>query len=342
MKILFVGDLNKYGRSFQRFRTFGEMGHAVAGITSVPVPYRPGIEKSGIFERILWKLGLPPDKTSANKQIEAAVKREKFDAVWIEKGVTIRPKTLRFVKRNAPETKLVFCSEDDMYARHNRTVYFNKGVKYYDIVFTTKIYNLEELKNLGAKKTALFLDAYDEKVHRPMRLSDYEKTEFGADISFIGMFEADRAERILYLAENGLPVTVWGSGWSGWVGKNKNMIVKNKMLLEDDYARAINATKINLCFLRKINRDQVTSRSVEIPACGGFLLGERTARHLEFFEEGKEMEFFDSNEEMLKKARYYLENPKEREKIAFAGRERCIRSGYSMRSQLGEMLLKIR
>ena len=341
MKILFVGDLNKYGRSFQRFRTFGEMGNSVSGISSVPVPYRPGIEKSSVVERIMWKLGFPPDVTGANRQIKEIVKGGKFDVVWIEKGVTIRPKTLRFIKKNDPEAKLVFCSEDDMYALHNRTAYFNRGIRYYDVVFTTKVYNLEELKKLGAKRTALFLDAYDEKVHRPMELSDAEKAEFGADISFVGMFEEDRARRILYLAEHGLPVAVWGNGWANWVGKNKNMIVKNKMLLEDDYARAINATKINLCFLRKINRDQVTSRSVEIPACGAFLLGERTKRHLEFFEEGKEMEFFGSDEEMLKKAKYYLENPAEREKIALAGRERCVKSGYSMRSQLGKMLVEI-
>lgn len=68
------------------------------------------------------------------------------------------------------------------------------------------------------------------------------------------------------------------------------------------------------------------------------MLGERTPRHLDYFEEGKEAEYFCSNTEMLEKVKYYTENGDRREKIARAGRERCVASGYSMRAQLEQML----
>ncbi len=341
MKILFIGDLNEYGRSFQRYRTLVELENKVEAFSMVQVPFVPGVNKAGFFERLFWKLKLPLDLIGVNKKIRQAVKSGKFDIVWIEKGNTIWPKTLRFIKKNQPQAKLVSVSEDDMYAKHNRSLYYNFGLKYYDVIFTTKVYNLTELKLLGAKRTELFLDSYDENVHRPMNLSDEDIKNFACDVGFIGSFENDRAEKMLYLAEQGIKIVVWGNGWNNWVGKNQNLIIKNQPLYSDDYAKAISATKVNLCFLRKINRDEVTSRSVEIPACGGFMIAERTKRHKEFFEENKEAVFFDSNEELYEKIKKYLVNDEARCKISEAGRIRCIKSGYSIKNQLQIIIQKL-
>lgn len=336
--ILFVGDLNEGGRSLQRCETLEILGHNVSRVSSVPVPFIAGTDHPSFISRVFWKLKLPLNANNENCVIKKTVDQKGFDIIWIDKGVTIYPKILRYIKKKTQKCILVSCSEDDMYAKHNRSWWYVWGLKYYDVVFTTKVYNLSELKMLGARKTELFLDSYDERLHRPLILTDDDQRNFACDVSFIGTFENDRAEQMLYLAEHGVTVTVWGNGWSGWRDKHKNLIIKNKAVYGEDYVRAMNATKINLCFLRKINRDEVTSRSVEIPACGAFMLGERTKRHLDFFEEGKEAEFFGSNEEMLQKVRFYLENDEKRREIARAGRERCLKSGYSQREQLSKML----
>ena len=93
---------------------------------------------------------------------------------------------------------------------------------------------------------------------------------------------------------------------------------------------------MNLGFLRKLNRDQTTTRSVEIPACAGFMLAERTAEHLQLFEEGREAEFFASPAELLQKCRRYLADETGRRSIARRGFERCIASGYSNAARLRE------
>lgn len=338
MRILFVGDLNEYGRSFQRYRTLVGLGYQVLAFSMVPVPQPPGKEELPFFVRLFSKLRMPLDITSVNKKIRGGVKRDDYDIVWIEKGNTIRPGTLRFIKAKLPSVRLISLSEDDMYASHNRSLYYRWGLRYYDFVFTTKTYNLEELKYFGAKQTVLFLDAFDEMSHRPLILNEDDKNQFGCDVGFIGTYEEDRAMKMLFLAENGIKVTVWGNGWEKWVGKNPNLMIKNRPLLGEDYVKAINATKISLCFLRKLNRDEVTSRSVEIPACGGFMLAERTQRHLEFFRNSEEAVFFENREELLASVAKYLVDSESRERIALAGRARCLRSGYSHRDQLSHIL----
>jgi hypothetical protein len=338
MKILFIGDLNEYGRCLQRYKTLVGLGHEVLEISSVPVPRQP--TDSGFLEAVSWKLRMPLDAAGANEKIKKAVVEKKFDVIWIEKGNTIKPSTLIYAKKKSPSAKLISVSEDDMYGRHNRSLYYDRGLSYYDVVFTTKTYNLEELKTMGAKRTELFLDSYNENIHKPIELTEEEKKLYGCDVGFIGSYEKDRAEKMLYLAERGIRISVWGNDWEKWLGKHQNLDIKNKHLYNEEYPKAINAIKINLCFLRKLNRDEVTSRSVEIPACGGFMLAERTKRHLEFFEEDKEAVFFGSKEELLEKVKKYLADEPMRLKIAAAGRERCLKSGYSMKTQLEKIIEK--
>ena len=340
-RILFIGDLNTYGRGYQRCRTLKDMGQEVVAFSHTRVSLPGRIESPSLLYRIFWKLRIPIDSTSVNRQILDAIGKYSFDVIWIEKGNMIWPWTLSYIKKHAPLTRLISCSEDDMFATHGHSLFYRAGLRHYDLVFTTKVYNLAELKLFGAKETKLFLDSYDEKIHKPMNLSEVERERFSCDVGAIGAFEAERAESLLHLARHGIKVNVWGNNWGEMVNIHPNLVIKNEFLFGEDYSKAICAIKINLNFLRKINRDEVTSRSVEIPACGGFMLGERTGRHLEFFEEGKEAEFFGSNEEMTVKVKYYLEKNEEREKIAQAGKKRCEKSGYSMRIQLRQMLRDI-
>jgi spore maturation protein CgeB len=87
-----------------------------------------------------------------------------------------------------------------------------------------------------------------------------------------------------------------------------------------------------------MNFDLQTSRTMEIPACGGFMLAERTDEHLALFEKGKEAEFFSTNEELLEKCRYYLTHDVERQSISKAGTLRCKTSGYSNEETLRKLI----
>ena len=131
---------------------------------------------------------------------------------------------------------------------------------------------------------------------------------------------------------------IWGAFWERFRVHHPNLRVERREVFQDEYAKVLCATKINLGFLRKMNRDQQTARSIEIPACGAFMLAERTDEHLGLFVEGVEAEFFADDTEMVEKVRHYLAHEEKRREIAAAGRQRCLTSGYSNQERLSKVL----
>jgi spore maturation protein CgeB len=337
MKILYVAPLRLGNTSLHRLQALKDLGHELTCIDIYP-EWLINIEK-GLPYRIFQKIFGQPDLIKLNLRIIQEVSEKQFDLVWIDKGLIIKPDTLRKVRTTSPETIVVGYSPDDIVAEHHRTKRFLKSLPYYHVFFIPRIVNVNELIALGCPK-AFFIDkAYDPQTHRPMQLSPEEKARLGGPVGFIGSYEEQRAESICYLAQQGVQVGIWGNGWEKkFKLRHPNIIIRGPSIYGDDYARAICSFDIVLGFLRKINRDLQTSRSFEIPACGAFMLAERTVDHLRLFEEGKEAEFFGSNQELLEKVGYYLKNAAARQAIARAGRERCLKSGYSNQERLKSVL----
>ena len=214
--------------------------------------------------------------------------------------------------------------------RHNQSQDYLKSLPYYDLVITNKSYIKEDLKRLGAKNVIFVNNTFDDLFHYPRKLSLTEKKEFICDVGFIGAWEKERCESILFLAKNNINVRVYGDkSWEKYINMYPTLDIRIGGLYSDNYVKALQSFKISLCFLRKMNFDQQTTRSVEIPACGGFLMAERTNEHLSLFEENKEAVYFSSNKELLEKCKFYLKNDTERKQIIENGHKRCIQSGYS-------------
>jgi spore maturation protein CgeB len=283
----------------------------------------------------MHKLKLPLDADNINKLL-LEYNYANIDILFTVKGNTIYPWTLRKIKKKYPNIKIISWSLDDMYAWHNRSLYYTLGIKYYDLVVTTKSYNIKELYNMGAKQVLFQYQAYSKDLHKPYKCEKNSYNEI--DVLFIGYFEEERYKSMLFLAKNGIKVDIYGPAWDKNIELHKNLTIHNKVLIGKEYAKALSCAKISLCFLRKMNRDLHTSRSMEIPACGGFMIAERTNEHLALFEEDKEAVYFDTNEELLKKVKYYLKNEEERKKIAKAGYERARNSGYSYDDRVKEIL----
>lgn len=210
------------------------------------------------------------------------------------------------------------------------------------MVKTTKSYAVEKLKKLGAKQVYFVNNAYEEKFHYPRELNNKDRENLKADVGFIGMWEKNRAESLIYLAKKGIKVRVWGGGkWVNLKNKLDNLYIEDQPLFSDEYSKALSVIKVNLCFLRKINNDLQTTRTMEIPACGGFMLAERTTEHENLFQERREAEFFSNNEELYEKCIKYLNDDILRNQIAQAGYEKCVETGYSNYNTIKSVIERI-
>ena len=304
--------------------------------------------KCNLWFRIAYHLflyGLPirlPDIKNVNKEIIKKTTCYNYDIVWIDKGVTIYPETLKEIKKKSPKTKIISYSPDNMALRHNQSQQYVECIPLYDYIITNKSYIIADMKKLGAKEVIFVNNSYSEEFHKPYELTKEEKEYLGGEVGFIGFWEKERCESILYLVDNGVKVKIFGDAkWNKYANYSPNLTIMGHFLGNENYCKSLNAFRISLCFLRKMNFDTQTTRTVEIPACGGFMMAERTDEHLAMFEENKEAVYFSSNEELLEKCLYYLKNEEERKCIAEAGRNRVISSGYSNESMIENIINSI-
>lgn len=331
LHILSIGGFSGLGESntcLQRDRIlqkFGDVDH----VDTTAIPFN-------LWYRIcnkMFQCGFPvslPDLCGANEQVKEFVRNKEYDIIWVDKGIIIKEDSFIAIKQYAPKAKLIGYSPDYMCARHNQSKDFLASLKYFDVYVTTKSYSVNDLKKLGCSDVYFVSNAYQAGFHKPYALTPDEQDKYTCDVGFIGAWEKERSDSIIFLARHGIKVKIWGSKeWEEICTHFDNLEFGGRELHDESYCKAICGCKISLCFLRKMNLDLQTTRSVEIPACGSFMLAERTIEHLAMFEEGKEAAYFSSNDELLQKCRYYLAHDDERKQIAAAGHQRCENSGYS-------------
>lgn len=318
--ILYIGPLNKNGTCFQRFIAFKSFFSNVYSIDT----FSDRTYFSYLINAFCNKINFWPDILDINKKIKNFDK--KIDFVWIDKGLTVKPQSLIDLKKNNTNLKLIHYSPDDMMNKGNQSNQYLNSVPLYDFHITTKSYNVKELYDLNAKNVLFINNCFDQNYH--VKITKNKKIY---DVGFIGSFEIDRAIMLENLAKSGFKLIIRGNWPNKWVINLRKLGVdiENKEFAFPDYNLFISNCKINLCFLRKVNRDLQTTRSIEIPAMGGFMMAEDTKEHRLLFEENVEAVFFKSFDELKSKIDFYLKNEYLINKIAEAGYNKCYSAGYS-------------
>ena len=110
----------------------------------------------------------------------------------------------------------------------------------------------------------------------------------------------------------------------------------------EGYGKAMHHGKLALCYLRKLNRDKITTRSMELTAMARPMLAEKTDEHDAHFIDGVEYAGFRSDADLVAAAARLLRDEPARLALAQRGRLRCLDSGYSTIDRAREMLAAMR
>ena len=148
------------------------------------------------------------------------------------------------------------------------------------------------------------------------------------DISFVGQNHGNRAELISQIIDAGFNVQVFGRGWS----PNSQRVSIEEMV------KIFNRSKINLNFSNASvgSSTQVKGRTFEIMGTRSFQLCGNADGIDEYYVDGDEIVIFFSAEDLIEKAKYYLEHGDERERIATNGYLRTLRE-HTWRHRIDEM-----
>jgi len=217
-----------------------------------------------------------------------------------------------------------------------------KSLPLYDCVFDTKTTWDIPKGALRLRQKVFLPHGYDSEIYRPTALSARDREDLGCDILYAATW-SPRKERILHELLNAMPkanLRIYGNQWFEFCGSYLvRPHIAGPAIYADRLAAAVCAAKVNLGIMgiTEAMTDLTSTRTYEIPACGGFMLHERNDEVLELFEEGKEIVCFSSIEELVEKIIYYLAHAQERQAIATGSHARCV-PAYSYDNRMAELL----
>lgn len=345
MKVLFLGEIGEGQTSRMRMRALQRLGHRVRGVNTVT----PWTRASWMARQAQRRLSAGPIVDEINETVVHAARVFRPDLIWAEKQEYLRIETLETLRSFG--ARLAHYTPDPYFSLDwKRTKLMDAAMGAFDTLIYCKSYERADYEAMG--KPVIYMPlGYCDETHRPLPSDDLQ---WACAVGFLGGWEPRREYLLRAVAEGVDGLKIWGGYWDflmdgRWslrralvlrqlAGNDAFRLRKDPVLASvwrgrevygDDYARALTGSQIGLGLLRRVCPDQHTTRTFEIPACGSMLLADRTDEHQALFEEGREAEFFSSTEELISKARFYLENTAAREALSRAGRARCERSGYA-------------
>lgn len=322
------------------------------GLVSMIIDTAPAYSGPTILRRLRWHAGgrKPFRLKSFSRQVfDLAAARRPRLLITLGQAPVVADDVSSL---RALGVRCVNFSTDDPFSVAHLASWHITTLKQYDVVFTPRHSNVEDLRCLPCREVQYLPFAYDEKLFAPpvvvlpeINVEPLDGQTNGRStcvskeherILFVGGADADRAAFFERFTKLGLRPMLVGAYWDryGTLDAERVGIASAEAISQMTIAAAV-----NLCIVRRANRDGHVMRSFEIPAVGGFLLAEATPEHRHLFgNEGHAALYFASPEEASEKCRWALAHPGERQRMALTAHSMMVAGGHTYRDRLQTIL----
>jgi spore maturation protein CgeB len=272
------------------------------------------------FRRFYWHLARkrPTSLMSFSRKVVTACRQFQPDALLCTGVSPVAAQCLREIGRlGIPRVNFL---TDDPWNAKNGAGFFWNALLEYDVVFTPRKSNINDLMEHGCSQVAYLPFAYNPALHFYEPSATAQETQhFSCDAATIGGADADRIPLAMALAAAGFTINLYGGYWDRTPALRpfwKGFVYDRQLRL------AARCATVNLCMGRKANRDGHAMRSFELPAMGACMVVEDTGEHRDIFgKEGDAVAYYASTNEMLSKVAHIKNHPQEARRLATKARE---------------------
>ena len=323
MKILFSGyhNPNNIAQTEYVERAILQLGHELEtyDYRQHIIPYRIS-DKLPILYR--W------DMNRLNSGLLKLVNHFKPDIFLVNWGGTFYPETITEIRKRHNAITINWLSDFPGGAGVLETAL--KAVPAYDYFFAQSTDALEAHKEHGNRGGMWLNAACDPDIHKPLDLSEEEKSKYGSDICFVGSMYPERAE--LFETLTNFNISIWGPGWDRIdTASPLKKHIRGGIVTPDTWVKIYNASKIVINYMGHygldIDEDKVTQASprvFETLACGSFQIVDSKKDIVSLFNSGEHLVCFNKICEVKGLVKEYLDNHQRRKEISNKGRNEVL------------------
>ncbi|WP_282041191.1 glycosyltransferase [Winogradskyella flava] len=285
-----------------------------------------------IINKVIFRSGFSNIYKKINQKLLDLLEQDKYDIIWVFKGMEIYPETL--VKIKVMGLKLVNFNPDHPF------VYNYRGSGNKNVLNSIKHYHLHLCYNLNVKsKIEKEIGARCEWLpfgfeHRETNhvLTEIEEIKRAC---FIGNPDEFRAKYLIMLSARGIPIDVYGNNWDTWIEKKDGVhITCFDPIYKEDFDKTAVKYRLQLNIFRPHNDNSHNMRTFEMPGLGCIMLAPDSKEHQIFFKINEEAFFYSDIEDMALQAKMILDMPfSNARKVRENAVNRSLKSGYSYKSR---------